>query len=65
MALQTIEVASDRPVSSVEMSKIQDILVESKCEYESLKNSIDGVTGFSGGVITIGTGVGYRAYIEI
>ena len=65
MALKTIEVASDRPLSSVEMSRIQGILVESKCEYESLKNSIEGVTGYDGGVLTIGTGVGYKAYIEI
>lgn len=65
MALKTIEVASDRPLSSVEMSRIQGILVESKCEYKSLKNSIEGVTGFDGGVLTIGTGVGYKAYIEI
>ncbi len=65
MAVKTIEVVSDRPLSSVEMAKIQGILVESKCEYESLRNSIDGVTGFDGGVITIGSGIGYRSYIEV
>ena len=65
MSITHIEVHSDRPLTDTELQNIQNILQNSKCPNESLINSIDGYRSLSDGVITIGTGEGYTAHIEI
>ena len=58
MSITHIEVHSDRPLTDTELQN-------SKCPNESLINSIDGYRSLSDGVVTIGTGEGYTAHIEI
>lgn len=65
MSITHIEVHSDRPLTDMELQNIQDILQNSQCPNESLINSIDGYRSLSDGVVTIGTGEGYTAHIEI
>lgn len=65
MSITHIEVHSDRPLMDTELQNIQDILQNSQCPNESLINSIDGYRSLSDGVVTIGTGEGYTAHIEI
>lgn len=44
-------ILSTDPVSQLEIQQVKDILTQSKCPYESLKNSFDRFSGFSKGKI--------------
>lgn len=44
-------ILSLNPISQVEIQQVKDILTQSKCPYESLKNTFDRFSGFSKGKI--------------
>lgn len=63
--MRMIEVKSDRVLTDKELKMIQDIFLESMCPNESLINSIDSCKGVRDGVVTVGSGEGFTAHVEI
>lgn len=57
-------VQGDRPLTDVERTKIQDIMMHSRCPNESLIESIEDCKGIHGGVIVIGDSQNLQEVIE-
>lgn len=60
----TIEILSDKPIGDDDICKIKDIFKNSKCPFESLKNTFENVN-FDGKTLMLNDGDDYSVIVTI